>query len=177
MSDSQGKRFILGVYDDEETLMEGIDPVKKAGVKIHEVFSPYPLHHVDEKLGYKPSRLPVAAFLFGATGTACALLMQFGMLAWDWPMNVGGKPHGPLPDFIPITFELTVLLASWGMGITFLVASKILPGSKPVIFDKRITDDKFVVAIEVDRNKKFSDEELKKILNENGAIEVNEKEV
>ena len=64
---------------------------------------------LDEVLGLKRSRLPIAAFLFGLTGTSLALLMQFWMLGYDWPMIIGGKPHSALPPFIPVTFELTVL--------------------------------------------------------------------
>jgi hypothetical protein len=45
------------------------------------------------------------------------------MLGYDWPMIIGGKDHASLPPFIPVTFELTVLLAAFGMVITFFIVS------------------------------------------------------
>ena len=106
------KNFLLGVFDDEDVLVNAVRTLRGKGVKIHEVFTPFPVHGLDEVLGYRRSRLPIAAFLFGMTGTSLALLMQFWMLGYDWPMIIGGKPHSSLPPFIPVTFEFTVLLSA-----------------------------------------------------------------
>lgn len=168
------KNFIVGVFDDEDVLMHAIEHVRGAGVKIHEVYSPYPIHGIDDALGYKRSRLPKAAFMFGLTGTICALTFMTWTMGFDWPMNIGGKNNIPLPSFIPITFELTVLFSAFGMVGTFLTASNLFPWSKPVIFDERVTDDKFVMAIDLGKNKK-SKEEIHALLQSNGASEVNEK--
>ena len=83
------KHFVVGVFDDEDILLSGIKKVRKSGVKIQEVYSPFPVHGIDDALGYKKSRLPIAAFLFGMTGTTLALTMQIGMLGFDWPMIIG----------------------------------------------------------------------------------------
>lgn len=173
---SNSKHYLLGVFDDEDVLMHAVHDIRQEGVNIYEVFSPYPIHGLDENLGYKRSRLPIAAFMFGVTGCALALTMMFSMNGFDWPMNVGGKPNAALPPFIPITFEGTVLFAAFGMVGTFFTASGLAPWSKPVIFDSRSTDDKFIVAIELSKNKK-SKEELSNILSLHGATEVNEKEI
>src|SRR5690606_32541653 len=101
--------------------------VRKSGLKIEEVYSPFPVHGLDEALGYKRSRLPIAAFLFGLTGTILALTMQIYMLAIDWPMNIGGKDFAAIPDFIPVTFELTVLLSAFGMVACFFIVSNLKP--------------------------------------------------
>ena len=76
----------------------------------------------------------------------------------DWPINIGGKPNFALylnlPAFIPVTFELTVFCAAHGMAITFLLRSKLLPGVTAPIPHPRITDDKFILHIDVkDENK------------------------
>ena len=173
---SNSNQFVLGVFEDEEVLLHAIEEIRSTGVKIHEVFSPYPIHGIDDVLGLKRSRLPKAAFMFGATGTTCALVMMYYMMGFDWPMNIGGKPNAPLPDFIPITFELTVLFSAFGMVGTFLTASSLFPWSKPIIFDERITDDKFVIAIDLSKNKS-NKEELTLLLNKVHASEVNFKEI
>jgi hypothetical protein len=169
------KHFVVGVFDDEDILLSGIKKVRKSGVKIQEVYSPFPVHGIDDALGYKKSRLPIAAFLFGMTGTSLALTMQIGMLGFDWPMIIGGKNFASLPPFIPVTFELTVLLAALGMVGTFMIVSDMKPYKWPRQFDIRSTDDKHVMAIDLSANAGKSKEELAQILKDSGASEVNEK--
>ena len=117
------KHYLVGIFDDEDVLLHAVEQIRDKGVKIEEVYSPFPVHGLDEVLGYKRSRLPIAAFLFGLTGTGLALLMQIWMLGYDWPMIIGGKNFASLPPFIPVTFELTVLLSALGMVATFLIVS------------------------------------------------------
>src|ERR1044071_5185289 len=168
------KNYILGVFTDEDVLMDACGTVREKGVKIEEVYSPFPVHGLDEVLGYRRTRLPIAAFLFGMTGTCLALFTQIWMLGYDWPMDIGGKNHASLPPFIPVTFEFTVLLSAFGMVITFLIVSNMKPYSWPRQFDLRSTDDKHVMAIDLADNK-LSKDELGRILKESGASEVNEK--
>ncbi len=170
------KNFVVGIFDNEDVLLDGVEKVRGSGVKIHEVYSPFPVHGLDEALGYKRSRLPIAAFMFGITGTSLALIMQIWMLGYDWPMIIGGKNYASLPPFIPVTFELTVLLAALGMVATFMIVSDMKPYKWPRQFDLRSTDDKHVMAIDLALNKGKSKAELKKILTEAGASEANEKD-
>jgi hypothetical protein len=170
------KHFVLGVYDDEDALLTAIKEVRNSGIKIHEVYSPFPVHGIDDALGYKRTRLPIAAFLFGLLGTSLALLMQVWMLGYDWPMIIGGKDFVSLPAFIPVTFELTVLLSALGMVGTFMVVSDLKPYKKPRIYDIRITDDKHVMAIDLAKNTNLGKDAVKKIVTNSGAQEVNEKD-
>jgi len=169
------KHFIVGVFNDEDVLLSAVTKIRSAGVKIHEVFSPFPVHGLDERLGYKRTRLPIAAFMFGMTGTSLALLMQIWMLGFDWPMIIGGKNFTSLPPFIPVTFELTVLLAALGMVGTFMIVSDMKPYKWPRQFDVRSTDDKHVMAIDLAHNSSKAKDELSRILKDAGAEEVNEK--
>ncbi|NVO29867.1 DUF3341 domain-containing protein [Hymenobacter lapidiphilus] len=169
------KRFALGIFEDEDVLLHAVENVREAGVKIYEVFTPFPIHGIDDALGIERSRLPIAAFFFGLTGLSFALWMQIYMLGFDWPMIIGGKPHIALPAFIPVTFELTVLFCCHGMVITFYAISKLYPRWRTPVLDVRSTDDKFVMAIEVNENTDMN--KLTQILRENGASEVNQKEM
>ncbi|MFZ9045009.1 MAG: DUF3341 domain-containing protein [Cyclobacteriaceae bacterium] len=171
---SQGSDFLVGIYDDEDVLLKGIKGIRDGGVKIHEVYSPFPVHGIDDALGYRRSRLSIAAFLFGLLGTSLALTMQIGMMTVDWPMIIGGKDYLPLPSFIPVTFELTVLLAAFGMVGTFLVISNLKPWAKAKLFDIRVTDDKHVMAIDLSKND-LDEKAINKLLVSNGATEVNKK--
>ncbi|WP_375584183.1 DUF3341 domain-containing protein [Cyclobacterium xiamenense] len=169
------KHFILGVFDDEDILLNAVKEVRATGIRIHEVFSPYPVHGLDEELGYRRSRLPIAAFLFGLLGTTLALTMQFYMMKFDWPMIIGGKDHAAFPDFIPVTFELTVLLAAFGMVGVFMISSNLKPWGQPRIFDLRSTDDKHIMAIDIATNASVDLEKIKDALKNFGATEVNSK--
>jgi hypothetical protein len=169
------KHFVVGIFDDEDVLLEGVKKVRASGIRIHEVYSPFPVHGLDEALGYSRTRLPIAAFLFGMTGTILALVMQFWMLGYDWPMIIGGKNFASLPPFIPVTFELTVLLSALGMVATFLIVSDMKPYKWPRQFDLRSTDDKHVMAIDLALNAGKTKDEIVRILRESGASEVNEK--
>jgi hypothetical protein len=167
--------FILGVYDDEDVLLHAVEQVRGSGVKIHEVYSPYPVHGLEHVLGYKRSRLPIAAFLFGLLGTSLALTMQFYMMKFDWPMIIGGKDYAAFPDFIPVSFEMTVLLAAFGMVGVFMISSNLKPWAQPRIFDERSTDDKHIMAIDIANNSAMEVEKIKEILASSGATEVNKK--
>ncbi len=168
------KNFVLAIFEDEDVLIDAVKQVRNDGVKIKEVYTPFPIHGLDTALGYKMSRLPIAAFLFGMTGTILALTMMYYMMGFDWPMNIGGKNFVALPPFIPVTFEVTVLLSALGMVATFLIVSDLKPYKIPRMFDIRSTDDKFVMAIDLSENTK-NKEEINQILQNSGASEVNEK--
>jgi hypothetical protein len=168
------KNYVLGIFTDEDVLVDAVGNVRDKGVKIEEVYSPFPVHGLDEALGYRRTRLPISAFLFGLTGTSLALFTQIWMLGYDWPMIIGGKNHASLPPFIPVTFEFTVLCSAFGMVITFLIVNDMKPYKWPRQYDNRSTDDKHVMCIDLATNK-LSKTELTQLLKDNGASEVNEK--
>lgn len=172
---STNTKFLVGIYDDEEIVVSAVKKVKNGGVKIHEVYTPFPIHGLDVAIGHPRTRIPIAAFMFGATGTCCALLLTIWTMGVDWPMIIGGKDFIPIPDFIPVTFELTVLMASFGMGFTFWLSNGLWWGNDAKMFDLRSTDDKFVMAVDLSKNK-LSAIEIEKALKDSGAIEVNAKQ-
>jgi hypothetical protein len=175
-SQSKSKRFAVGIFEDEDVLLNAIDNIRAAGVKIYDVFSPYPVHGIDDALGIERSRLPIAAFFFGCCGLAFALWMQIYMLGFDWPMIIGGKPNIALPSFIPVCFELTVFFTCHGMVITFYIISSLYPRFNTPVIDVRSTDDKFVVAVELDESSSQLSK-LTTLFRDNGASEVNHKEM
>ncbi len=169
------------MYDDDEVLKDGAKKLVSKGVKIAEVFSPFPIHGIDPIIGIKNTRLGIMAFIYGLTGLLLATIgMRFFMIT-DWPMNIGGKPNGSYLDnllaFVPITFEFTVLCAAHGMAITYLLRNKTLPGMPAQNPDPRTTDDKFVMEIRLSENTKFSESDIQTWLKESGIIELDQKEI
>lgn len=143
------KKFAVACYDDEEVLFPAIKKVRASGYKLHDVFTPFPVHGLDHAMGLKETDLHVAGFIYGIAGTSTAVGFMTWIFTTDWPLNFGGKPHWSLPAFIPITFELTVLFAAVGMVLTFCYLNQIMPGVKKHVFHPRQTDDLFVLTIEL----------------------------
>jgi len=169
------KHFIVGIFNDQDVLLNAVKKVREAKVNIHEVYTPYPVHHLEHALGYKKSYMPKAAFMFGILGTSLAILMQTWMMNIDWKMIIGGKPTFAYADFVPVTFELTVLLAAFGMAFTFFISQGLGPTTIPRIFDRRQTDDKHVMAIDLAKNK-VEEKEIQELLNSVSAEEVYRKD-
>lgn len=163
-------KYIIGSFADPDELMEGIDKLQKNNVTIYDCFTPMPIHGIEAKLGVKPSRLPIAAFLFGALGTTLGVSLLYYTMVYDWPMNVGGKPALAMPDFIPVTFEVTILLCALGMVATFFYRNHLFPGRAPRVMDLRATDDRFILAVDARTNKDH--EKIESLLKEAGAVEV-----
>lgn len=172
---------IYAMYDDDEVLKDGAKKLVSKGVKVSEVFSPFPIHGIDPIIGVKNTRLGIMAFIYGLTGLTLATIgMRYFMIV-DWPMNIGGKPNFSylenILSFIPISFEFTVLCAAHGMAITYLLLNKTLPGMPASNPDPRTTDDKFVMELRTSENSNFSAEDLEKMLKETGMIEIDQREV
>lgn len=164
------KKFVVGNFDDEAVLFPAVKKVRRAGYRIHEVFTPFPIHGLDKAMGLRDTSLHTAGFIFGITGTTTAVSFITWALTTDWPINFGGKPFFSLPAWIPITFELTVLFAAVGMVLTFCWLCQLAPFVKKDHFNPRSTDDTFVMALEC--TDKTNDEELIAFLNSVGAKEV-----
>ena len=152
------ERYLVGVYDDDEEVVAAVTEVKNNGIKIEEVYTPFPIHGLDVAMGHPRTRIPIAAFMFGCLGLICIVSLMSYTMYFDWPMIIGGKDYFALPDFIPIAFEGTVLFTAFGMVTTFLISNSLWPGKKQRTFDLRSTDDKFIMAINMANNRKSEGE-------------------
>jgi len=169
--------ILFGLYDDEEKLMAAVKEANARHLDIMEVFTPFPVHGLDPLLGLEESRLHQAGFVYGSLGC----LLGFGFMTWvftrDWPIIFGGKPYWSVPDFIPITFELTVLFAAVGMVVTFYIVCGLGPGAEPVRLHDRITDDKFCIAFDTTHASSEQVQGLQEFFGSTGAESVHTKTV
>lgn len=167
------------MYDDDDTLKGAASQLVAQGIRVKDVFSPFPIHGIDPIIGVKRTRLAIAAFMYATTGTTLALLGMWYFMIHDWPMNIGGKPSFSLienlPAFIPVTFEFSVLCAAHGMAITYLLRNGTLPGMPASNPDPRTTDNMFVMEITSDQNS-LSTEELEAAIKQTELVELSIKE-
>lgn len=182
MAGTKNTSTVLHVmFDDDYKLIDAAKALVADGIVIKDVYSPFPIHGIDPIIGLKRTRMAIVSFMFGAFGCSLALFGMWYFMIYDWPMNIGGKPSFTfiqnLPAFIPVTFEVTVLLAAHGMAITYFIRNGTLPGMPAVNPDPRTTDDKFVIEITDEENPGVSYETLGDTFKALGAIEINEKQL
>jgi len=165
-------KVIHAIYTDDDVLMSAVKKVKAEKHHIEEVYTPFPVHGLDKAMGLAPTRIAIAAFIYGLIGLAVSVIMMNFIMITDWPQNIGGKPSfsyiANMPAFVPIMFELTVFFSAHLMVITFYLRSRMWPFKKAENPDPRTTDDHFLMEIAVHGN----ENELETLLRETGAVEI-----
>lgn len=165
---------LLAEFESPEGLAEAIHALRREGITGLDAHMPYPVHDVLDALDLPPSRVPIYSFLGGITGATYAYLIQWWMNGFDYALNVGGRPLGSVPAFIPPTFEGAVLLAAFGAVISFLGFSKLPRLWTPVVEVPgfiRASSDRFFVAVDADAPD-FDEGRAETILQGQGAIAI-----
>jgi hypothetical protein len=140
-------RLIVGTFDAEQNVLAATIQARDLGYRIVDVYTPYPVHGLDQAMGLRRSRLGWLCFLFGFVGVAGAFWFQFWTMAWNWPVNVGGKPWNALPAFVPVAFEVMVLCAGLGVVAALMLRSGLIPGRAPSPRMAGVSDDCFALAV------------------------------
>lgn len=167
-------KLLLGVYEDEDSLVAAASKLTHDGIKIQDIFTPYPVHGLERIMGVRRSNLSVIAFICGLTGFSLAALMIWYMYVHDWPMNIGNKPETRFtPSWVPILFESTVLCTAFGMAFFFFLRNRMFFGIKPELLDERQTDDRMIISIDTTENADVSN--VVSTFRETGAVEVRER--
>jgi hypothetical protein len=171
MANIDNKNLVRAIFTDDDTVLSAVKILREKGMKIKEVYSPFPIHGLDKAMGLKDTRIAMASFMYGLFGLTVAITLTAYTMNFDWPQNIGGKPSmtwgANMPAFVPILFELTVFFAAHLMVWTFMVINKLYPGAEPQNPDPRTTDDHFMIEL-------YSTKGLVDVLKESGAIEISE---
>ena len=170
------RQFLVATFSNEDALRDAASRLRDRGLRIHDVYAPYPVHAMDELIGLRRSRLPIATLAGGVVGCAVALAMQFYMAVFDWPLNVGGKPPNSTLAFVPITFEITVLCAGLVTAAAFLTTSRLMPGARAARFADGTTEDVFALVLRR-RDVTVAADEARRLLLASGAVQVDFTEV
>ncbi len=166
---------VAGLFNTPDEIINAARNVSDSGYAKFDVNTPYPLHGMDDAMKLKPSRLGYITLVFGLTGAAVALISMYLTMAKDYPLIIGGKPFFALPAFIPVTFELTVLLATLSTVIGMIAFFFKFPSNAHPLHDteymKAVSHDKYGLCIESE-DAKFDESKCKSLLQGLGAYQV-----
>ena len=143
---------LTALFSTPDALMHAVEATVKAGYTKYDVHSPYPVHGMERAMRLKTSPLGYFALAFGLLGAVSAV----GFMTWvtliDYPLVIGGKPFWSWPAFVPIAFEITVLLASVLTVVAMFVIFFKFPNNSHPLHDtpymKRVSSDGFGISIQ-----------------------------
>jgi len=111
------RHWHVAEFDSPDGLRGAVEQLVGRGARIVEACSPYEVPGLAARLGKRRTAIPRIGFIGGLVGAVLAYAIQWYVNAWDYPLNVGGRPPHAVPSFIFVTFETLVLCA--GLSIFF----------------------------------------------------------
>jgi len=163
---------MIAEYESPAALTHGAEAVRDAGYRKWDVYSPFPVHGMEEAMGLPGSRVGYIVGLGAIVGAGGAMLMQWWMSAVDYTLIVAGKPFFAWEQFMPITFELGVLLSAFGAIFGMLALNGLPMLHHPLQRSEqflRASDDKFFIAIEAD-DANFDEVKTRELLESAGGF-------
>ena len=165
---------VAALFNNPDKIISAAKKVKEAGFTKWDVHSPYPLHGMEKAMGLKPSLLGIVTLICGLSGTAIALFFMWWTMSVDYPMVIGGKPFFALPAFIPVTFEVTVILATVSTVVAMFALFFQLPRNEFPLHDtdymKKVSCDHFGILIEAE-DPKFNETTTPELLKTLDALQ------
>lgn len=140
------------LFNSPDAIIAAAKKVASKGFTKWDVNTPYPVHGMDDAMNMKPSKLGFVTMFFGLAGIGIALLFMWWTLSVDYPLVIGGKPYFALPAFIPVTFEVTVLMATVSTVVSMFAIFFGLPDNAHPLHDteymKKVSCDHYGIIIE-----------------------------
>jgi hypothetical protein len=122
----------MAEFDSSADLLDAAQRAYEEGYRRMDAYTPFPVHGLPEALGFHRTRLPLLVLLGGIAGCIGGYSLQYWVAAIDYPLNVGGRPLNSWPAFIPVTFELTVLVAALAAVLGMLALNRLPMPYHPV---------------------------------------------
>jgi Protein of unknown function (DUF3341) len=169
---------LMGEFDSPETLLAAARGAFAEGFRKMDAYSPFPVDGLAEALGFRRTRVPFVVLIGGIIGCFGGFFLQYWVSVIDYPINIGGRPLNSWPSFIPVTFELTILLAALSAFFAVLALNGLPMPYHPVFNVERFelaSRSRFFLCIEA-ADPRFDGEKTRKFFAEAGAQGVYEVE-
>jgi hypothetical protein len=167
---------LIAEFENPEELMHAVRRARAAGYRKMDAYTPFPVEHLAEELGFRYTALPLVVLIGGLVGCAGGFFLQYWIAAIDYPLNIGGRPLNSWPAFIPVTFELTILVAALSAVLGMLALNGLPMPYHPLFNNPRFalaSRNRFFLCIEAG-DKKFNREATAKFLSETNPKGVSE---
>ena len=179
MDSAQPIYGLMAEFPDANSLVEAARRVHADGYTKTDAYSPFPIHELFDALAINDKRVPRIVLLGGIVGGCAGFGLCYWVSAIAYPLNIGGRPLNSWPSFIPVTFELTILLASFAAMFAWIGLSGLPLPYHPVFnvprFSSKASEDAFFLTIEA-TDPKFDRTRTQEFLKSLGAREINEVE-
>ncbi|MGF1483081.1 MAG: DUF3341 domain-containing protein [Opitutales bacterium] len=165
---------LMARFKSAEEIYHAAERVRDEGYQRWDVFTPFPVHGMDDAMGLKRSKVPRATFVGGITGFTTGVLIVWYMNSFDYPLIVGGKPYFSMVFPFPVFYELNILLAAFGTFLGMFISNLLPRHNHPSFnhpsFDKA-SDDAFFLLLQRD-DPKFNESRGRELLESIGGTEV-----
>ncbi len=167
---------LLAEFERPEEVVSAAQKAYAEGYRKMDTYTPQPVEGLAEAIGFHHTRFPLLVLIGGVVGASAGFSMQYWMAAVDYAMNIGGRPLNSWPSFVPITFEMTVLVAAL-TAVLGMLGMNGLPMPYHPVFNapnfELASRNRFFLCIEA-RDPKFDRVATRKFLESLGAREVAE---
>src|SRR5580692_11869332 len=165
---------LMAEFNSPGEVLSAAKTVRDAGYRRWDVFSPFPVHGLDEVMKLGNSLVGWVSLAMGAGAFLSVVGLIWFANDFDYPLIVGGKPMFSEPmTFVP-AYILLIMGSAIGALVGMLALNQLPRLHHPLLAKKRfdlVTRDKFVIVIGAN-DKKFSDQETKQLLTSLGATNI-----
>ena len=157
---------LMAEFDSPGAVLRAAQKVRGAGYRRWDVFTPFPIHGLDQVMGYKNSLVGWVSLALGAGAFLSVVGLIWYANAFDNRFIVGGKPmFSPPMTFVP-SYIMMIMGAAFGALLGMLGVNQLPRLHHPLLFKKRFelaTRDKFLIVIGAN-DRKFCATETRKLL-------------
>lgn len=176
--ESTPKTFgMLAKFETQEALLDAVNRVYTVGLRHFDAYAPYPVEGLSQAMHLKPSPMPYVILAGGVLGGLTGFLMQTFATVIDYPLNIGGKGLFSWPAYIPITFELTILVAAFAGILGLFYLTRFPQPYHPVFnsedFNAHASQDGFYLGIEAS-DPMYNAQQIRALLESTGSSLVTE---
>jgi hypothetical protein len=157
---------LMAEFDGSEDLLAAARRAYAEGYRRMDAYTPLPVEGLAEAIGFRRTAVPAIVLLGGLLGCSGGFYLQYWAAVTNYPINVGGRPLNSWPSFIPVTFELTVLIAALSAFFGLLALNRLPMPYHPVFNVPRFelaTRNRFFLCIEA-RDPRFEREGTRRFL-------------
>ncbi len=176
METNPGLYGLVAEFETPTALVQAARSAREAGYVKMDAYSPFPIEGLSEALGFRRTKMPMLILIGGIVGALSGFALQYYCAVISYPINVAGRPLNSWPSWIPVTFELTILIASLTAVFGLLALCGLPMPYHPLFHVPRFalaTRERFFLCIEA-VDPRFDRTATKEFLDGLGAREVSE---